>query len=117
MESKVKFSSGNQVGISRDKNDISGEDAVYIIKSYSNSELMLSEYTSYSFFISSETAFYDNETYYKVVAGTVSKSNFDYYSIEEFACYLVSLNGKKVFKYDKDNDSIISLNYVRDIAE
>ncbi|MDE5670608.1 MAG: hypothetical protein K2I14_03985 [Eubacterium sp.] len=101
----------------KDDNEINGEDAAYIIKSYSNRELMLSDNTAYSFFLSSETAVYENESYYKVVAGTASKNSFDYYSIEEIACYLVSLNGKKAFKYDKENDSIISLNYIRDIAE
>ncbi len=78
---------------------------------------MLSDNIEYSFFISSETAVYDDENYYKVVAGTISKNNFDYYSIEEIGCYLVSLNGNKAFRYDKENDSVISLNYIRDIAE
>ena len=47
---------------------------------------MLSDNIEYSFFISSETAVYDGENYYKVVAGTISKNNFDYYSIEEIGC-------------------------------
>ncbi len=116
-ENRVKFINGNQTGILKDDNEINGDDAAYLISSYSNSELMLSDNLEYSFFISSETAVYDDENYYKVVAGTISKNNFDYYSIEEIGCYLVSLNGNKAFRYDKENDAVISLNYIRDIAE
>ena len=112
----MKFINGNQTGILKDDNEINGDDAAYLISSYSNSELMLSDNIEYSFFISSETAVYDGENYYKVVAGTISKNNFDYYSIEEIGCYLVSLNGNKAFRYYKENDSVISLNYFRDIA-
>lgn len=115
IESKVRFSS-NQSGILKDNCEISGEDAANIIKSYSKSELMLSENTDYSLFISSDTAAYDNAVYYEVVAGTVRKNNFDYYDIEEIRCYLVSLDGEKSFIYDKENGSLIPLNIIRDIV-
>ena len=78
---------------------------------------MLSAYKNYSFFISSETAIYDKESYYKVVAGTVRKNDLNYYNIDEIGCYLVSLNGEKAFMFDKENGSVIPLNIIRDIIE
>lgn len=98
-------------------NEINGDDAADIIRSYSEKELMLSGNRQYSFFISSETAVYDNENYYQIIAGTASRNDSDYYSIEEFGCYLVSLNGKKAFRYDKENDFLVPLNVMRDIVE
>ncbi|MDE6723401.1 MAG: hypothetical protein K2J55_04315 [Eubacterium sp.] len=115
IESKVRFSSGNQSDILKD-NIISGEDAANIIKSYSKNELMLYKVKEYSLFVSSETAVYDNENYYKVVAGKAVLNELNYYSIEEFGCYLVSRNGEKVFVYDKENGSVIPLNIMRDIV-
>lgn len=114
IESKVKFSSGNQSGILKD-NEINGEAAADIIRSYSENELMLSAYKDYSFFISSETAVYENESYYKIVAGTVSENDLNYYNIDEIGCYLVSLNGDKVFILNKENGSLKSLNIIYDI--
>ncbi|MDE5995398.1 MAG: hypothetical protein K2G56_00595 [Eubacterium sp.] len=117
IESRVKFSSSNQSGVLKEDNEINGKDAVDIIRSYSKNELMLSAYKEFSFFISSETAVYDYENYYKVVAGTVSKNDFDYYTINEIGCYLVSLNGEKAFMFDKENNSVLPLNIIRDIVE
>ena len=116
-ESRVKFSSGNQSGVLKADNEINGDDAADIIRSYSEKELMLSGNQAYSFFISSETAVYDDENYYKVVAGTVDRNDYDYYCIKEIGCYLVSLNGKKAFRYDKENDFLVPLNVMRDIVE
>ena len=116
IDSKVKFSSGTQSGVLKEDNNINGEDAVDIIKSYSKSELMLSAYKDYSFFISSETAVYENESYYKIVAGTASKNDFDYYRIDEIGCYLVSMNGDKAFIFDKESNSVLPLNIIRDIV-
>ena len=115
MQSKVRFSSGNQLGILKE-DSISGEDAANIIKSYSKNELMLYKVKEYSVFISSETAVYDNESYYKVIAGNAVQNALGYYHIEEFGCYLVSLNGQKAFAYDRENNSVIPLNIIRDIV-
>lgn len=115
FESKVKFSSGNQSGLLKDDNEINGEDAVGIIKSYSDEELMLSAYKDYSFFISSETAVYENESYYKVVAGAANKNPSGYYNIDEIGCFLVSLNGERVFIFDNKNGSLKLLNTIYDI--
>lgn len=115
MESKVKFSSGNQFGILKEDNRINGKDAADIIRSYSETELLLSAYKDYSFFISSETAVYENENYYKIVAGIVSKNDLNYYHIDEIGCYLVSLNGDKAFILNNENGSLKSLNIIYDI--
>lgn len=115
IESKILFSSGNQSEVSRDE-EISGEYAALIIKSYSTKELMLPNTKDYSIFISSETALYDNENYYKVVAGKAVKNSLNYYNIEEIGCFLVSLDGKKIFSYDEETGFLIPLNIIRDIV-
>ncbi len=116
-ENRVKFINGNQTGILKDDNEINGDDAAYLISSYSNSELMLSDNIEYSFLFHPKQQFMISENYYKGCCRNDKQNNFDYYSIEEIGCYLVSLNGNKAFRYDKENDSVISLNYSRDMAE
>ena len=74
-ENRVKFINGNQTGILKDDNEINGDDAAYLISSYSNSELMLSDNIEYSFLFHPKQQFMIREKLLqRVVAGTISKT-------------------------------------------
>lgn len=93
-----------------DEAKIKDNDAIKLIKSYSNVELGLDDETAEqcSFMVQNDGTVIDNEKYVKVVAVIETKNDNDTYSFDTKGEYFISFDGDTVLK--KSDNTYSNLN-------